>query len=55
MTEETEAAAQARLSKLLGGDVTREMVRQWRAKGYPLDDAAELRRILLEQRKCPDW
>ena len=55
MTEETEAATQARLSKLLGGEVTRAMVREWRAKGYPLDDAQELREILLGQHKCPDW
>ena len=55
MTEETEAATQARLSKLLGGEVTRAMVREWRAKGYPLDDPKELRAILLGQRKCPDW
>ena len=55
MTAETEAATQARLSKLLGGDVTRAMVREWSAKGYPLDDPRELREILLGQRKCPDW
>ena len=55
MTEETEAATQARLSKLLGGEVTRAMVREWRAKGYPLDDGPELREILLGQHKCPDW
>lgn len=55
MTEETEAAAQARLSKMLGGEVTRSMVREWRGKGYPLDDGPELRRILLTQRKAPDW
>ena len=55
MTEETEPAAQARLSRLLGGEVTRAMVREWRAKGYPLENAAELREILLGQHKCPDW
>ena len=55
MTQETAAAAQARLSRLLGGEVTREMVRQWRDKGYPLDNANELRQILLGQRRCPDW
>ena len=55
MTEETEPAAQARLSRALGGEVTRAMVREWRAKGYPLADADELRDILLGQRRCPDW
>ncbi len=55
MTKETEAAAQARLSKMLGGEVTRQMVREWRAKGYPLDDAEGLQEILLQQHKCPDW
>ena len=55
MPEETEPDAQARLSKLLGGHVTRAMVREWRAKEYPLDDGPELRRLLLSQHKCPDW
>ena len=55
MSQETEPAAQARLSKLLGGEVTRQMVREWRRKGYPLEDGEELRRVLLAQRKCPDW
>ena len=55
MRQETEPAAQARLSKLLGGEVTRQMVREWRRKGYPLEDGEELRRVLLAQRKCPDW
>ena len=55
MTQETEPAAQARLSRLLGGEVSRAMVREWRDKGYPLDNANELRQILLGQRRCPDW
>jgi len=52
---ESDAAAMRRLSKVLGGTVTRAMVREWRGKAYPLDDGAELRRILLSQHTCPNW
>ena len=52
---ETQAATVKRLSKALGGAVTRHMVRVWTQKGLPLQDPAALAAVLLSQRKCPPW
>jgi hypothetical protein len=50
---ETQAAAAVRLGKALGIGVTRQMVRKWKAKGYPLDDPEELGRCLWNQERRP--
>jgi phage terminase Nu1 subunit (DNA packaging protein) len=43
------------LTKALGGQVTRDMVREWTSKGYPVEDPAALVQVLLAQRTCPAW
>ncbi len=55
MSQETEPAAQARLSKLLGGEVTRQMVREWRRKGYPLEDGEEVVGAVYYNLRKPIW
>lgn len=53
MKKETQAAAAIRLTKALGFEVTRKMVRVWTAKGYPLNDVDEIRRRLRNQERAP--
>ena len=54
-TGPSQAEIAARLSKALGGPVTRQQVREWVAKGYDLKDTKSLIETLLAQRTCPDW
>ena len=51
---ETEADASKRLTVALGFDVTRDAVREWRVKKYPLDDIPKLRLALLSQPRPPE-
>lgn len=46
-------AIAARLTLELGVNVTQKAVREWQAKGYPLDDPAALRRELETQQRVP--
>jgi hypothetical protein len=52
---ETQTQIARRLSVALKGPVTRECVRDWIAKGYPLDDPEALAIVLLDQHKPADW
>jgi hypothetical protein len=48
----------ARLGREMGapaGRVTRQSIRTWKSKDYPLDDSAELKRRLASQPQPPDW
>ena len=53
--KETQTQIAKRLSVALKGPVTRECVRDWIAKGYPLDDPKALTNVLLDQHKPADW